>query len=82
MSFVIGLAVIGTLGWLAIMAATVPQVPERHPHMAALDRLGRRDVEPCWACRGTGETDYPGGRSDACWECRGTGSLAPEVWEP
>ena len=30
---------------------------------------------PCAACRGTGETDYPGDRPDRCWECKGTGEV-------
>ena len=64
MSFVIGLAVIGTLGWLAILVTTAPQ-PERHEHMAALDRLGRRD-DP-GRCRSCGaELDAVGGCTGWC----------------
>ena len=34
---------------------------------------------PCWACRGTGETDYPGDRADVCVECRGSGRIDGEA---
>ena len=64
MTLVLGMTVVAGLGLVAVWMTTAPQ-PERHEHMAALDRLGRRD-EP-GHCRSCGaELDAVGGCTGWC----------------